>query len=204
MLKNSLVNSLQRIKEREDTLVLRPELLLGPNIPTPMHGVAPRVVLGQAWWDRERRVAYKSTNFRCLACGVHKSVAKYRQWLEAHEEFEVDYAKGKMKYLRAVPLCHFCHNYIHQGRLNTLLQKGEIHHAKYVAIVQHGDSVLLQAGLDPRKQKERDEEIEQAVLRGDVCEWGKWRLWIGSRRFPPKYPTIEAWRESQGKKEIAD
>ena len=171
---------------------IQPQILLHPNIPKPMHGVAPRVVLGLNWWNRERLLSYKSTDFHCQACGVHKLYAKYHQWLEAHELYDIDYAKGRMKYLRSVPLCHFCHNYIHDGRLQMLLDRGEIHHAKFVAIIKHGDSVLKAAGIKKLSHEKRDE----LILNGPLAEWSKWRLVIGRKHYKPLYNSYEEWSEA--------
>lgn len=125
----------------------RPEILLGPPIPEPMHGMAPRVVLGASWWNKTRQEAYKSTAYHCVACGVFKTDAKGRRWLEAHEVYETDYLLGRMVYVEAVPLCHYCHNYCHPGRMRALLEKGEMTHAKYAAVVQYGEAVLRAAKL---------------------------------------------------------
>src|SRR5678815_897106 len=96
----SLSERLNRVKPRPPCPVkLRPEILLQQQIPQPMHGVAPRTVLGDKWWNAERTAAYKSTAFHCLACGVHKSCAEYHKWLEAHEQYEIDYLLGRMTYL---------------------------------------------------------------------------------------------------------
>lgn len=177
-------------------LVLRPDILLHPNIPAPLHGVAPRVVLGRKWWDKTRQEAYRSTDCHCLACGVHKTKAKLRQWLEGHELYEIDYARGRAKYIETVPLCHLCHCYIHDGRLLALLEKGEIHHSKYVTIIQHGEEVLRRAGLKRLSLVERD----RLILEGELMEWGKWRLRIGRNLYPPRFKSLEEWREFHDRK----
>lgn len=183
----SIVDELRNILKQGFTdlgkrdFVLRPEILTCHNIPQPMHGTAPRVVLGDKWWNKTRKEAYKSTNYHCLACGVQKYQAKNRQWLEGHELYDIDYMAGRMVYVETVPLCHYCHNYIHDGRLRWLLETGQLHQSKYVAIIQHGDAILREHGL------RRD------VYLGPVAEWEEWRLVIGDMEFKPFYPTEEDW-----------
>lgn len=162
----------------------RPEVLLLPNIPKPLHGVAPREILGRKWWDAARKAAYESTGQRCIACGVHKSQAKSRKWVEGHEEYDTDYLLGRLTYLRTIPLCHFCHNFIHSGRLQALLDRGEVHQAKYVGIIQHGERILAEAGLS------RPDPYE-----GPIADWGDWRLVIDGKEYPGKFKTFEEWRD---------
>lgn len=178
---------------------LRPELLLHPNVPKPLHQVAPRTVLGAKWWGTERKACYAKAEYYCECCGVHKLRAAYHQWLEAHETYAIDYAKGRAKYLGCVALCHFCHNYIHSGRLQALLEKGEIHQAKYVAILQHGDRILATAGLGRASQAQRDAIIEETVRNGGMAEWGKWRLVIGRKHYPPKFKSVVEWESEMSK-----
>lgn len=163
-----------------------PTILLCPNVPKPMHGVAPRVVLGAVWWNKTRKEAYESTNFFCRACGVHKLQAKYHQWLEGHEFYRINYRKGLMTYVRTDPLCHFCHCYIHSGRLKSLLEKGEIRQAKYAAIIQHGDAILRAAKL----KKPEPPEF--------VAEWSTWRLVLYGKKYPPVYKSFEEWKGAHG------
>jgi hypothetical protein len=87
-----------------------------------------------------------------------------------------------MYYVEAVPLCHFCHNYIHQGRLQALLDKHKITQQRFVAIIQHGERVLAKAGL--RKPP---------PYKGPMVEWKKWRLVVNGRMYKPKYPSEKAW-----------
>lgn len=155
-----------------------------------MYGTAPRVILGTNWWNKYRTEVYRSTNYHCNACGVSKYEAKYHQWLEAHEMYDIDYKQGRMTFLKAVPLCHYCHNYIHDGRMRWQLMSGALHHAKYTAIIQHGDAVLAAAGL------QRNRDIENAAILKLVAEGGsvrhdEWRLIINAVEYPPRLSLQE-------------
>lgn len=57
-----------------------PWLLLHPNIPKPLHGLAPRVIKGEKWFNQTKREAKAKLNQHCWACGVHKYDAKYHHW----------------------------------------------------------------------------------------------------------------------------
>lgn len=195
----SLKDKLNKTTKTPVIWTAKPELLLCPNIPKPMHGVAPRVVLGQNWWNRERRAAYKSTNYHCEACGVSKFEAKYHQWLEGHELYAIDYKRGRMKYVRTTPLCHFCHNSIHDGRLQHLLQQGLLNHQKFCAIIQHSQEVLTRAGLERTARIDRDETMRRMVLNGEVAEWSQWRLVIGRKTYKPLYNSLDEWMKANAK-----
>lgn len=165
----------------------RPEVLLLPQIPKPMHGLAPRVILGSKWWDETRYAAYKSTDYHCIACGIHKTEARGPKWLEGHEVYRTDYVHGRLVYLETVPLCHYCHNYIHNGRLQALLDKHSITQQRFTAIMQHGEKVLSRAGL------QRPQPYE-----GPMAEWSKWRLVIGRLMYKPKFKSFEDWKRHFG------
>ena len=171
------------------TWKLRPEILLCSNIPKPMHGVAPREVLGPIWWNAARKAAYKSTAYHCIACGVHKGSAAYRQQLDGHEVYEIDYLLGRMAYVEVVPLCYSCHNFIHSGRLQMLLDEGKITHERYASIVQHGNRVLRNAGLTP-----------SVLYAGPVADWKNWRLVVNGKEYKPKFRTMKAWLKYFGRK----
>lgn len=179
-----LTDRLRRVKRPEWRR--RPEVLLCGNVPQPMHGTAPRVILGQKWWDATRQAAYRATDYHCVACGVWKHHARFRQWLEGHELYAVDYVLGRMEYIETVALCHCCHNYIHSGRLEALLEKGQVTQAKYTAIIQHGEAVLDGAGLG-----------RPATYNGFMAPWGQWRLVLFGEEYPPRY-TEAQWRKKYG------
>ena len=172
----------------------RPEILLCPNVPKPLHGVAPRVVLGKSWWDLERRSSYESTDFHCAACGVDKYKAKWHKWLEGHELYDIDYRLGRMVYLETVPLCHFCHNFIHDGRLKELTRKGEIPQKKTAMILAHGNSVLRAAGLQKLPHWMREVAMLMMLKKNQTVSWGDWRLVIGENEYPPKFKDFNEWR----------
>lgn len=174
---------------------LRPELLLAPNIPKPMHGVAPRVVMGNSWWNKVKKEAKLASDNHCVACGVHKTQAKSRSWVECHEVYETDYKKGRLIYLETVTLCHYCHGYIHDGRLKHLMEKGELHQQKYVSIIQHGDRILLEAGLARLPYKDRELQVSLDIAFGKVAAWEKWRMVVEGVEYPPLYKNYQEWEE---------
>lgn len=160
---------------------MRPELLLHPNIPKPLHGMSPRELLGDEWWDSTREWVYQNAGYRCQCCGVPKQEAKYHKWLEAHETYDYDYAEGLATVNEIVALCHSCHNYIHSGRLQALLDAGKIPASKHRDIMQHGDRILREAGLT------RPEPPEE------IAEWSRWRIVICGRVYPTRWPSYEHW-----------
>ena len=160
----------------------RPELLLCPNIPKPLHCVNPRTILGQAWWNQRRQEAYRVTDFHCAACGVWKFHAKGHQWLEGHEIYRIDYVRGRMYLEEVVALCSYCHEFIHSGRLQALMEQGKITQGHFAAVIQHGNKVLRDAGL-----------TKPEPYAGKTAPWGKWRLILNRRYYKPKYGTPEEW-----------
>jgi len=158
-------------KASKFSLVLRPSLLLCPNIPKPLHGVAPRELLGSKWWNETRQAAYVSTAYHCSACGVWKSV----------------------------PLCHYCHNFIHDGRMRALIQQRKFKFAKYTAVIQHGNAVLKRVGLEKVPYAKREEAIVELALNGRLAEWPTWRLVLFGKKYKPKFKTEEQWRKAMTK-----
>jgi hypothetical protein len=134
----------------------------------------------------------------CAACGVYKFNALYRQWLEGHELYDVDYAAGTMTYMETVPLCHYCHNYIHDGRMLALVEKGEMSQAKYAAVIQHGDRVLTENGLVRLTRKERELMLARLHIEGKMAPWKSWRMIVGGKKYGPKFKTPEHWKKGSG------
>ena len=177
-----LKNRIKALKDRPQ-IITRPELLLLPQIPQPMHGLAPRVILGKQWWDKIRKEAYRKLWFHCMACGTHKSEVKGNsKWLDAHEKYDINYTIGRTYFVEAVPLCPFCHAFIHSGRLQALLDKRQITQQRFAAIIRHGEQVLARAGL-----------VKPPPYDGPMAEWENWRLVIGRKMYRPKYRSVEDW-----------
>jgi len=173
-----------------------PGLLLSLGIPRPMHGLAPRVVMGKEWWDQTRNEAYQRTNFHCLACEVHKTEAKFHRWLEAHEIYDIHFSKGRMKYLETVPLCHACHCYVHLGRTWNLMQQGQVTEEKFLEIYNHGQQILIKAGLPHPSYQEVSDALTNLEMYGKAAPWEKWRLCIGKKKYKPLYESYEDWVNS--------
>ena len=128
---------------------MRPEILTHPNIPKPLHGMAPREIKGTDWWNEQRQIAYAKYDYHCWACGVHKQNAMFHQWLEAHENYHINYEEGWMEITEITGLCHTCHNFIHSGRMKNLLAQGELKKSFVYYVLRHGFKILKDAELEP-------------------------------------------------------
>jgi len=160
-------------------------ILCHPNIPKPLHGVNPRTIYGKDWWDKQRQIAYASTDYHCLACGVHKSRAKFHRWLEAHEFYLFDYKRGRITFDHLVPLCHACHNYIHDGRMQMMVDRDDMSEEKYSAILEHGDTVIKQAGLMGKRNQRH--KLTSGVV------WSQWRMVVDGKEYGPSTQTLQEW-----------
>lgn len=126
-----------------------PSILSHPNIPKPLHGISPRTINGQEWWDIKRRESYAKYNYCCWACGIKKFDAKYHKWLEAHENYVIDYNSCTVNVSEITALCHSCHNFIHNGRLWSQFVSRDIPFEKIKSILEHGIKICEENSVHP-------------------------------------------------------
>ncbi len=176
-----------------------PKILTHPHIPKPMHGVNPRNIGGREWWYKVRHQVYAKYNYRCLACGVHKSEAKKNKWLEAHENWDIDYKNGVCIIDSIQPLCHYCHQFIHSGYL-SIRQDISIREKK--EILQHGFDVLKGTGLEVFEFTLKFAELLGVNTHGlkyyklpkSNLGWGDWHLIYGNKKYYSNFDSYEDWK----------
>lgn len=192
----------------------RPELLLHPNIPKPLHGINPRTILGQKWWNAQRQLAYAEHDYHCWACGVHKTSAKYHRWLEAHEVYDIDYGTGRVEMKEVCALCHSCHQYIHDGRMQKLFEQGKLSFEKYIDILAHGERLvkdyLTEMAINYRGQtwkKPFEGSLPFQNTFPDVTvpglprpvqsqvDWQEWHLVVEGREYYTRFSDVQEWTD---------
>lgn len=192
-----------------------PKLLTHPNIPKPMHGLNPRTVMGKDWWDKVRKEAYAKYDNHCYACGRHKSQDEYHDWLEAHEDYKINYKTGEVKLVNIVALCHSCHNFIHSGRLNILNKNGEVSDDKFTHIMKRGFGILKFNNLEPfygtaeiwAEMHKYSKNYREMILRVNELKtkfihdtgvsnsgnWSKWHLLIDGKKHYTNIKSARDW-----------
>lgn len=181
---------------------LRPEILTHPNIPKPLHEVNPRNIMGKELWDKVRQEVYKKYDYHCIACGVSKYEAERHKWLEAHEYYDIDYEKGIVEIESIEPLCHYCHNFIHSGRLSMVMRK-EKSLQEVIDILEHGFKILSENNLkcfyftyEFAKQIGANTYgvVPYKISGGDVG-WSDWKLIWNGKEYHSKFRNYEEWQE---------
>lgn len=184
---------------------LRVEILTCPQIPKPLHGLNPRTLKGKEWWDATRQQAYQTQEYRCACCGVHKREAKGSKWLEAHELYDTDYDKGIAEMIEVVALCHYCHNFIHSGRLYMIMGKEKT--AEEVKdILKHGFNLLRGSWFQcfpftmdlAHDLGVRTYDVDAYEVPISTVPWEDWRLKLDGRLYNPVFPTMDAWKKHYG------
>lgn len=194
-----------RMHETPKCLFTRPKLLLHPGLPRPLHGMAPRTILGEAWWTAERDAAFEHNNFCCWACGVHRTDAVEFQWLEGHEAYEINTRRGLVTFIEAVGLCHYCHSFIHRGRLRALVKAEREPYDKLRQVLLHGLAVLEKSKV-LRKQKgvTLERRLEQLRLDDRDVPWDRWRMCVGDIYYAPVIKSYGEWLQKYQRKEVED
>jgi hypothetical protein len=187
---------------------MKPEILCHPHIPKPMYGISPRTIMGQEWWNETRQKVYASTNYHCIACGIAKRDAKRHKWLEAHEYWKIDYRKGICEILSIEPLCHYCHNFIHSGRLSIIMGIDKTHE-EVREILEHGLQILAENKLKcfpftldlAERIGCKTFRVKAYKLPNEKCPWEKgyiawedWKLMWEGKEYRSKFSSFDAWK----------
>lgn len=195
------------MKTNNKIFTTKPEILTHPNIPKPLHGLSPRTIMGENWWNRERQKVYESTDYHCIACGIHKTKAKKYNWLEAHEYFDIDYNTGRCEVISIEPLCHYCHNFIHSGRLAMIINK-EKSRKEVIEILEHGFKILFKNKLDcfngtyVLANRIKCNLYNTLPYRMDInmdMKWNDWRLVFNGKEYKSKFKSYNEWKSYYNK-----
>ena len=166
-------------------------LILHPNIPKPLHGTAPRTLLGTTWWDGARRDAYRKAQRRCMCCGELVTKDALYPRLEAHECYSVDYDRCRLTFTEVVALCHWCHMGIHTGLASVLHTTRQMPNAEYKRIMAHRERILAKWAKDAVGDP-------SVATVGDPnrcpCAWSQWHLMIGEDRFEGQWESFDHWK----------
>lgn len=188
---------------------MNPEVLTCENVPKALHGVAPRTILGNKWWNEKRQEVYASNDYKCLACDTPKEDA-FRKQLHAHEWYNINYKTGEVTVRDIVPVCPTCHDFIHSGRLlKTGLIEGRYQPSTVKMIMERGCYLLMSNDLKPSWSTcvNLDEmcfyiEIEKNVVtwvkthypkEPEACEWEEWHYLIEGEKHYGQFKSYDDW-----------
>ena len=156
-----------------------PTILTHPNIPKPLHGVNPRTIMGEEMWQELSSLVRKDVMY-CQACGSSRFISK--GGFECHEVYNIQYSAGISTFIRYVVICKDCHNFIHEGRLSSLVEANKITRHEYWRIIKRGNAILKKHGL----YKKRPSRIH--------TEWSSWKLIYQGKEYKPIYKNMKEWR----------
>ena len=196
-------------------------LLTMPNLPKPMHTVAPRNIIGPTAWDKMRRLCYYKAGYKSEISGEDGSTPGS---LHGHEGYTIDYANGTSTFVRAFAITPLEHVYfIHSGRMLTLFKRGNplYSKAKVLEGVEHGFRLIhdwnvahpdkpklkvYATFLDYLKEPELENEMEELIQKYKIefwaedkkrlAPWGDWRMIFNGKEYPTPYKDQHEWEKA--------
>lgn len=198
---------------------MRP-LIAMPNIPKPLHSVAPRTVLGPTEWDKMRKACYEAANDTCEICGERPNNLRARH---GHEVYEIDYEKGISRFVRVFCVCYLDHlGAIHTGRAITLWKgKNPLYPTEFllagaekaftiISSYNHdhpeADLRAYSTFIEYLKYDELREPMLELIGKHNikfymedpkkVAPWGQWKLIIGDEEYPTPYKNEKEWKKA--------
>lgn len=196
------------------------QILAGPNLVKPLHGMNPRTIMGDNAWGKLRKRTYYLANYKCQICGEDCSSPGA---MDAHELYSINYVTGEARFAKVIGICKNCHNFYHSGRMFTLCKnKNPLYQPeKVLSIVEHGFRLIYEWNkkhhrkdkikayaifLEYLKQPELAETMEKLIDKYEmefwgedtkhICDWEDWKLIFGKREYPTPYKDYQAWEEA--------
>lgn len=196
-------------------------LLTMPNIPLPLHSLAPRTIMGQKKWDILRKREYMKQKYTCQ---ISKKELGHGH-CHLHEVYDIDWRKQISTFKRYIVLSPKIHTrFIHSGRALTLFQNGDKQMPKEFMLktLEKGFKIIADYNmkhyndeplrvcdtiLEWAKNPELKSEVNKLIERYKIkfytfnkdCfnkeNWGKWKLIYDGKEYPTKFPTKEDWEE---------
>lgn len=191
--------------------------LLGmPNIPHPLHSLAPRAIMGATEWNKVRRKCYEDADYKCEICGFQCEPGK----AHAHEIYDIDYKKGTSTFVRCVCLDPICHlRFIHSGRALTMYKHGDPLYSKEKLLdgAEHGFKLISEYNkthkrkiyvfstiADYLKEPELKEPMEALIAKYNIefykpvagkkqAAWGDWKLIWNGKEYKTPYADSKEW-----------
>lgn len=196
-------------------------ILTMPNVPLPLHTLAPRTIMGQKKWDIVRKREYMRQDYTCAATGQVLGHGK----CHLHELYSIDYAHQTAAFERYAVLDPALHTrFIHSGRAITLFEAGDKQMSRqgllrtledgFALIAKYNtehyedeplrvSATFLDWAKNPMLGRDVNGLIEKYKMKFytfnkkyiNAKNWGKWKLIYDGKEYKGKFATQEEWKE---------
>lgn len=202
-----------------------------PNIPKPIHGLAPRTVLGDSTWQHMRKRCYFEAGYKSQISGIDLDRSSAQLRPNAHELYSYNYYTGEALFERAVCISPLEHNFIHSGRMLTMYKKGNplMPKSYLLAAVENGFRIIKEWNdahpkerplrvyytfIEYAKTPSIANEIQELIEKYDIkfyresfdtpSKWSDWHLKIGNRIYKTPYADINEWEKVMGANDLTN